>query len=407
MARVRGPNIITDGLVFHVDQGNHMSYPGEPTTNLLTSGPYSATNVTVTDVVAVDPWGNESTVQQTTITSATGAVRWAIDSSIGIPVQNQWYTISMWLKRIGSIDVTCGWEAELGSGDSYQRPNMELGFTGVYQGHPNTRTAPTEWERHYYTFQYTTVPTTAVVEFFYFSGNGGVALTTGYQVEALDHPTQYTATSRSSTGLITDRTKNRLAVNCYTPYFSGYADNPFDPRFQFDGTDNSQYIWFGGSDSVLTGVTNDSHTYECWAKLLGSITGTYDGYFFGRRGYHSGFRQVKSTNDTGCILWYSDITSNGTSSANLGSAWHHLVFSVDNSAKLAYYYVDGVQVGSPINFSGKTLRNYGTADYFIGSGSGTAYTGNVEVAIARIYNRAITQAEALRNFEAHRTRFGV
>ena len=42
MAQHIGPNIVTDGLVLSLDKYDEISYPGEPTTNLISDGKWEA-----------------------------------------------------------------------------------------------------------------------------------------------------------------------------------------------------------------------------------------------------------------------------------------------------------------------------------------------------------------------------
>jgi hypothetical protein len=182
----------------------------------------------------------------------------------------------------------------------------------------------------------------------------------------------------------------------------------------FSCTALNQYIWFGGSVASLKNLTDsgNSHSFELWFSPLGPVPGANDGYLFGRRGFHSGFYQNKSEG-TGrrigpVLIWYSDSSNSSVGNfvmTNLNT-WAHLVMVVDQQNNFAYAYYNGVLNGSAVSLT-KALRSYGTADYYLFSGSGTDFSGNGKIAVARIYNRALTSAEVLQNFNASRIRFGV
>lgn len=184
---------------------------------------------------------------------------------------------------------------------------------------------------------------------------------------------------------------------------------------KFTASTLNQYIWFGGSNSSLTNLTNDGNnfTFECWFSPLGAVPGTDDGYILGRKGNHSGFRQLKS-DATGKsigsgILWYSDNTTVGvgsTISLNVVGTWAHLTLVVDDQNSLAYAYYNGSPNGSSVSLS-KALRSYSTADYFILSGGGNNFSCNGSVATARIYNKALSATEVLQNYNVSKTRFGL
>jgi hypothetical protein len=184
----------------------------------------------------------------------------------------------------------------------------------------------------------------------------------------------------------------------------------------FTATSLNQYIWFGGSNSYLQNLTNDgnNHTYECWFKPLGAVPGASNGYMFGRRGYHTGFQQ-SGLSIINPVIWYSDNTVQYVGNASGNTAYTiasnvqtfvHLVLVVNEAQNIALMYYNGSQLGVSTTLT-KTLRTYNTADYFLFSGSGTNYSVDGSVSIARLYNKALSSSEVLQNFNATRGRFGI
>ncbi|MHB9140569.1 MAG: LamG-like jellyroll fold domain-containing protein [Paludibacter sp.] len=405
---------ITDSLVLYYDTANVKSYPGEPTTNLLVNNfVASYGNTTVESVSILGPDGLTTTAQKFSILAATGVIRNYLVSSIGIPVSGQYYTISMWIKKgSASEEMTAGWEAEVGSPDSYARPNIEIGYTGVYGQNPQTQGVSASWQRVRYTFMYSTQRTSNVVLFFYLSGTGGNIYTTGHQVEAKDHMTQYLPAGAT-----------RLEANGLRD-LSSYGHNTSLSGTQFD-KDSLPFNSVSGSNlqvdattTILQNLTDNgnSHTYECWFKPLGnlpySVTASH-GYIFGRRGMHTGLRQNTSTNGNqiiSAVLWFSDNSNTGvgTTYTCTLSSWYHLVLTVDEVNHVAKTYIDGVQNGSTVNLH-KDLKDYASAPYFIGTGSSYSYPyiysicGMVDC--CRLYNKALTLEEVQYNFNSLKGRF--
>jgi hypothetical protein len=176
----------------------------------------------------------------------------------------------------------------------------------------------------------------------------------------------------------------------------------------------NQYIWFGGTAASLQNLTDsgNSHSFEVWFSPLGAVPGASDGYVLGRKGFHSGFRQLKG-DGTGksigsSIVWYYDFSNTvvGNAISTELNTWAHMVLVINQQNNFAYAYHNGVQNGSSVALT-KAIVSYGTADYFMLSGSGTDYSTNGKIAIARLYNRALTASEVSQNFNAMRKRFGV
>jgi hypothetical protein len=157
---------------------------------------------------------------------------------------------------------------------------------------------------------------------------------------------------------------------------------------------------------VLDNLSNNSHTYECWFKLLGTPPGLYSGYFFGRQGYHSGLsHRVANPNIIDTTTWYNDVTATGMSVTLSLNTWYHGVFVNDVENSVARLYINGSL--STSQSLTKQLRQYAsTTPYYIGAAS-TDYASNSIVSIAKAYNRALTAAEILQNFNATRKTYNI
>jgi hypothetical protein len=194
-----------------------------------------------------------------------------------------------------------------------------------------------------------------------------------------------------------------ISGNNYNIDLSG-ANVLFDSGgFYFNGNTAGPYIT-AVSNSTLDSLSNNTHTYEVWFKLLGTPAGLYDGYFFGRSGYHEGFAQVKSSpNIISVTTWYNDNTATGLNATLSLNTWYHGVYVANVEAATRQLYING----SLVNNSTLTnqLRQY-TSGYFIGAAS-FDYASNSIVSSAKAYNRALTAAEVLQNFNATRKTYGI
>ena len=173
--------------------------------------------------------------------------------------------------------------------------------------------------------------------------------------------------------------------------------------FYFNGNTAGPYIT-PVSNSTLDSLSNNTHTYEVWFKLLGTPAGLYDGYFFGRSGFHEGFTHLKSSSNVIYVItWYFDNTNGALGTTLSLNTWYHGVYVANVETATRQLYINGSLVDS--NTLTKQLRQY-TSAYYIGAAS-VDYASNSIVSTARAYNRALTAAEVLQNFNATRKTYGI
>jgi hypothetical protein len=94
-----------------------------------------------------------------------------------------------------------------------------------------------------------------------------------------------------------------------------------------------------------------------------------------------------------------------------GSTWYNITMAVGASEYKDY--INGVTTYAPGNFGGGSAPNgSGSAhQFYIGkrwdSPGGVENTVNAKMAVVNVYDRALTDAEALQNFNYYRSRFGL
>ena len=104
-------------------------------------------------------------------------------------------------------------------------------------------------------------------------------------------------------------------------------------------------------------------------------------------------------------MWTNAGGSRSTESALDGvgqdNTWHHIIYSYDGSTT-AFYFDSVYQNGYA---KSGALNGGSSADLTIGNGDTNLFNG--DIAIVRVYNRALTSSEIQQNFNALRGRYGI
>lgn len=228
------------------------------------------------------------------------------------------------------------------------------------------------------------------------------------QVEQKTYASEFTINTRSANtvaggGGLLDVSGNKYSTDLNS---SGIS---FDTTgFSFTGN-YAGAITIPTSGSVLDTLSNNTHTYEVWFKLLGTPPGASDGYFFGRQGYHEGFAHFKSTPSTfGCLTWYNDNNNTGwLSYPGSLNVWYHAAYVVNVESSTRQLYVNGVLYSSGTLTT--QLKQYvsGPNYYYYFGSANPDYASNIILSNAKAYNRALSSDEILQNFNATRKTYGI
>jgi len=192
-----------------------------------------------------------------------------------------------------------------------------------------------------------------------------------------------------------------------------YTDNTY---FTLDGVND--YIVTGDVYSAISG--GDSHTVEMWvyanatSDCLWSDLGTSNNpatatyHFAGSQIIQVGpFQQII----TG--LWNgSAITRAVAGSGSLTGAWKHVVRTYNGTTLTGY--VNGTSAGNTTMTFDSPVDD-GIGHWYIAAGANdtTAYTGttagwlNGRVGIMRVYDRALSSAEVLANYNGSKAKYGL
>ena len=409
MSATINPDIVTDGLVLCFDAGNNDCFRGEPTTNLITGSFVDGMgHSTVISSNEIDQYGVIRSLRKATINNTNGTNRVFISSSIGIPVLNRDYTISMWIKRVGDISVTAGWEPEVGPGDGYLRPNIESGYIGTYGASPQPNTVPTEWTYITYSFKYTVTTTTNLSLLFYINGNvGAQILFSDPQVETKSYATPYVNGTRGGTvatgGGLFDLSNNnnhgtivRNAVPTASFYNSGNRGNLI-----FDGVND--YVALNNKDGL--GDNFSSFSIDLVIRTRTGTGANEVGYILHRSTSYTVGTAVYSIYMATDSLGFSVNGSNFLILNNKNNVLAHYCYTWDGS--VTKLYTNGVFTTS-VNFTTFTnIRTGSTATIGSTSISPGYRPANCDLFNLKIYDEALTPKQILDNYRATKGRYGL
>lgn len=381
MAVESGPDIVTNGLVLSLDAGNLRSYPGDATTNLVSSATamsswtaYYRTTAAPTFTTEFGTTGYRFVNQP----SWNGVYRNFNLGSAGT------YTFSAWFRFWGGSANNNGatvYVSNYGGGDTV------VGLDKSRIG---------EWQRVSHTVSVTS-PSNV---YFYLISYGGTDNGTGNPDWSSWDVTMPQIEAKSSATPFVDGTRagNLLGLNSNT---TGSLIN--GPTYN---TDNGGNITFDGTNDYIELNTNNIITgtnpfsFECWYTITAVNGG---GQIFGN--YGSGY----TTN----YLWISGeygIYINGAvyfPGYPLTSGTIHMVATrASNGATVLYR--NGVQVNSgTLNGSIPAVPNFRIGADTTSAGGVGAERLNGKIYLQRVYNRVLSAEEVLQNFNATRRRFGV
>ena len=169
--------------------------------------------------------------------------------------------------------------------------------------------------------------------------------------------------------------------------------------FDFDGTDD--YIAFPDD----TNLNNQTLTMESWVKLDSTLY--QDAFIFEKGQVNTQYSNFVATN--GYLYFRTIGLSTNDKALNLTSytsagLWTHITCTY--GAGIKYIYINGVLRATQTGLTGTISTN--TTGLFLGAyGPGSSYFMDGKIAVSRVYNKALTQAEVTQNFNAQKSRFGL
>jgi hypothetical protein len=173
----------------------------------------------------------------------------------------------------------------------------------------------------------------------------------------------------------------------------------------YSATNGGSIVFDGSNDYVqCTGsLTVTAATFVTWIKRNGS-QGTYDGILFSR-GTNTTGMNFFSSNQLGYHWNDSSSTYNWSSGLTIPDAtWCMIAVSVTSTSATAYLCQTGgtTTATNTVNHSSSVLNDIKIA---VDDAAARYFNGNI--AIAQLYNIALSADQVSQNFAADRARFGV
>ena len=169
--------------------------------------------------------------------------------------------------------------------------------------------------------------------------------------------------------------------------------------FDFDGV--NEYIAFPDD----TNLNNQTLTMESWIQLDSTLY--QDAFIFEKGQVNTQYSNFVATN--GYLYFRTIGLSSNDQALNITSytsagLWTHITCTY--GAGIKYIYINGVLRSTQTGLTGTISTN--TTGLFLGAyGPGSSYFMDGKIAVSRVYNKALTQAEVTQNFNAQKSRFGL
>ena len=410
-----GVNIVTDGLVMCLDAANTKSLADVPSTNLFRYSQqfenWNRYQSTVSANTTTAPDGTstaDTNIETSGLTGWRGVNIWFTGMTSG-----QTYTFSVYAKNYNGRNIQMTVYDPPGYGNFYVTNfNLQLGaIINSYVNGDAVRTnssivsvgdgwyrcsisgyIPNSTQLQPYVMLLNSANTTS------YTGDGvsGVYLWGGQfeigPVATTYIPTTTVAVSRTPTWVDLSKAGNNGTLsNGLTYNYSNGGSLVFNPT-------NSGYT------QVNSTILNDSGgTINIWCYPTGVPSAGLTGYIFSAFGTNSDrfYMYQNTTNNLGIARGNPMVSiSAGVKPLN---AWYNLTLTWTNTSISGYLY--GVQFGVTTSYTGS-----GTTTTFIIGGytfplGAQVFTG--KIAQTSIYNRALSAAEVLQNYNATKGRFGL
>ena len=156
----------------------------------------------------------------------------------------------------------------------------------------------------------------------------------------------------------------------------------------FDGSNDYVDITWG----IMTG--NSAYTYDLFFKKRSDINSNWISYGSSSA---SQLNQIGIFNNTIGILNYANDTAISVSSI-ASNTWYHLCATHDGSTSKVYF--NGV-----LAVQKATTYNFGSSNLNIGRAINSSNYSPISIGNVRIYNKALSQAEVLQNYNAQKARY--
>lgn len=383
---IKGPYIVTSGLVFYLDAANTKSYSSN-------AFPYPL------DIYAyTGPNANQATITRDTtiVASPVGGIplKMAISGldpytvsynslpfSFSTAAQGQTWTISVWIRA--SVSTSAGFYI---FGANSSGTWIELGG--------ELFSVTTSWVRYSSTFTFTNASTTGIQVRLEGVDSGGAGINVwfdGLQAERSSSATTFSSRYNQNAAMWNDISATNL--------LSTLTNDP-----TFNGSNGGSVVFDGINDYVSTtsnvAFASNPFSIDLWFKP--DATQSTNATLICIAAAAASTNWQLSFNGTLCLQAGGSIV--GTSNYTPTNNWVHVaVVRESTSTNASKFYINGVL---DVSF---TLTNNltDTPGYRIGMnrGSNAFYKGNISS--VRVYQKGLTSTEVLQNYNAQKEKFGL
>lgn len=316
---------------------------------------------------------------------ATDGMSYGVDASVTI---GQPVTTSFWLRAASPSAV--------GQYIAFQHYNYG-GIGGADGFYMNAYTgAQGEWVRRSFTF----TPTRNTLISYFFPNTGDMKIdVANIQIEQQSTVTPFVAGSRAQNSTAYDLAGN----NNHGTLTNGPTYSSTYRTILFDGIDD--YINIPSfTNQPSTGITCEAWINPTETVSTGTVRG---GVISATNTMYLGLFDSKDGGATHSLHWANTTSSSRPASANgsiPNNAWTHIVGTWDGTTSRAY--INGAEV-----WSSPQSGTIPSATYVVGTYGGGLTDGmhnfQGQIALARVYNKALTGAEIMQNWSTGTTRFGL
>ena len=191
----------------------------------------------------------------------------------------------------------------------------------------------------------------------------------------------------------------------------------FNGYFAFNGTGANSYTKsdYGDRNTTLD-IGAASLTIEVFVRIKGSVTGAGVIYQYGFTAKDTptsatSYGLAVQSDRLAIITSAAGIrTISGTGTKITPNQWQHLVAVYDQPNIRTFSYINGVAAGNDAGNITIAAGSNRLANYSVGAKTDGATTTNqiaADIAIVKVYNRAIADTEVLNNYLFYRNRFNV
>jgi len=390
MSAAAGPDIVQDGLVLCLDAADKKSLLAPPTTNL-------ANNSNGTINWYASGLGG-SGVTSSTVDANNYHYRFALNKNSNSYASGRFNFDHTNLTGGETYIISYKYKITSGSGTFYitdfcdisvnsNRVTTDIGDGWYYETAYGTRSSYTE-----------------TYDFFDFYASD--SLTVDIKEMQVEHTS---ASSPLATPFVSYQRKwqDRQGSNDGTPVNmsdqASYSSN------------NGGYLMFDGagdycSHGVITGLSSTSVTTDCWVRFNGSLDSNDRKIFCYKKSLGSPYAAFQLRKGLGSTGLYYQFNTSGTwrtvsitDAMTSGDTWYN--YTIVHDGLYIYVYINGeLEVSS--GQQGASIDYSSVSDFLLGYRANSEYWKG-DIASFRIYDKALTAAEVLQNYNATKSRFGL